>query len=155
VSGARHFQDLIVWQLADELRGETFALTATPRFGDDLKLRSQVEDAINSACRNIAEGFGADTHREFARFLRISRRSLNEVQDAFVGARAKKYVADCDLRPARILLRRLYPAMNAFIAYLDRTPNERNDARRPKPEQPPNPPKRTKNLKSPKSTNRD
>jgi four helix bundle protein len=127
---ARHFTELIVWQLASELREITLNLTAGQQFSRDLKLRAQTEDAIQSACRNIAEGFGADTHREFARFLRISRRSLNELQDAFRGAILCGYLLEPDLRPVRVVLRRLYPAMRSFIAYLDRTPDERNDAQR-------------------------
>ena len=86
MAGARHFTELIVWQLADELRRATLALTDRPAFRRDLKLHSQTEDAVNSACRNMAEGFGCETHREFARFLRIARRSLNELQDAYEAA---------------------------------------------------------------------
>ena len=132
MSAARHFKELLVWQLADSLRGEVFKLTARPDFTRDLKLRAQAEDAIQSTCRNIAEGFGADTHREFARFLRIARRSLNELQDIFEGALEKSYVTSEQLAAARLLLRRLYPALNRFVDYLDGTPEERNDARRPR-----------------------
>jgi four helix bundle protein len=80
--GARHFEELIVWQLSDQLRAETFKLTSRPAFARDLKLHSQTEDAVNSVCRNISEGFGG-SHAEFARYLRISRRSLNEVRTRF------------------------------------------------------------------------
>ncbi len=80
MAGAKHYSELIAWQLADQLRVQTLTLTARPRFVKDLKLNSQTEDAVNSVCRNIAEGFGCESHIEFARFLKISRRSLNEVQ---------------------------------------------------------------------------
>jgi four helix bundle protein len=126
MSGARHFTKLIVWQLADELRIETLRLTSRRQFERDLKLHSQTEDAINSACRNIAEGFGCKTHKEFAHFLRISRRSLNELQDTFQGALLKHHISSSDLVPARLLLRRLFPAMGSFIAYLDSTPDHPN-----------------------------
>ena len=128
MAGARHFRELRVWQLANAIRRDLFKLTGRPGFARDLKLRSQIEDAAHSACRNIAEGFGSDTHREFARFLRISRRSLNELQDGCLGALEKRYVTETDLRPIRLLLGRLYPAMSRFIAYLDSTPDERNEA---------------------------
>jgi hypothetical protein len=80
----------------------------------------------------------AATHREFARFLRISRRSLNELQDAFEGALEKGHVTPADQAPARMQLRRLYPAFTGFLAYLDRTPDHRHrrpdkGADRPKP----------------------
>jgi len=84
-----------------------------------LKLRSQIDDAVDSACRNIAEGFGCETHREFARFVRISRRSLNELQDGFRSATLRRYVDESDLVRVRQLLRRLFPAMSAFLRHLD------------------------------------
>jgi four helix bundle protein len=123
MSGARHFSDLTVWKLADELRVETLRLTSRAAFARNLKAQTQIEDAVNSICRNIAEGFGCDTHGQFAWFLRISRRSLNELQDAFRGAEQKGYVSSDDRGPITALMRRLYPALNRFIAYLDSTPD--------------------------------
>ena len=123
--GASHFSELTVWQLAVELRVETLKLTSRPAFARNLKAQTQAEDAVNSICRNIAEGFGCETHGQFAWFLRISRRSLNEPQDAFRGAEQKGYVTSHDRAPVRALTRRLYPALNRFIAYLDSTPDYR------------------------------
>jgi four helix bundle protein len=121
--GARHFSELTIWKIADELRVETFKLTSRPRFARDLKAQSQAEDAANSICRNIAEGFGCETHREFARFLGISRRSINELQDCLRGAQVKGYVTVADCAAVRVLFRRLYPALNGMLAYLRRTPD--------------------------------
>jgi four helix bundle protein len=139
VRGARHYSELTVWKLADELRIETLKLTSRPAFARNLKAQTQAEDAVNSICRNIAEGFGCDSHGQFAWFLRIARRSLNELQDAFRGAEQKGYVTSDDRTPVRALTRRLYPALNRFIAYLDSTPGYRpnrgitKDARRSQP----------------------
>ena len=85
----RHFSQLIVWRLAEEIRIKVFELTAKPSFAADFKAKSQCEDAASSVCRNIAEGFGCETHAEFARFVEISRRSLNEVHDVLHGAQLK------------------------------------------------------------------
>ncbi len=76
-------------------------------------------------CRNIAEGFGADTHGQFAWYLRVSRRSLNELSDALRSALQKRYSTPADLSPAFALVRRLYPALNNFISYLERTKDMR------------------------------
>ena len=119
LSGARHFRELIVWQLGDQHRIEVFKLTGQTRLRADLKLRSQIDDAADSVCRNIAEGFGCRSHREFARFVRISRRSLNEVQDGLHSAILKQYFAESDLEAARRLQRRLYAAMASLLRYLD------------------------------------
>ena len=116
--GARHFRELIIWQLGDQLRIELFKMTRRRPLQADLKLRSQLDDAIDSVCRNIAEGFGCGD-REFARFLRIARRSLNEVQDELRSALLKEYVTESDLIDARKLMRRLYPALSSLIRHLD------------------------------------
>jgi four helix bundle protein len=123
---ARHYTELVAWELADELRRETLKLTSRPAFMADLKLRSQVEDAAHSVCRNIAEGFPCASHVEFARFLEISIRSLNELGDGFRGATLKGHVAPPDLVAVRQLTRRLFPALARLRAYLRRTPSPRD-----------------------------
>jgi four helix bundle protein len=117
--GARHFTELIVWQLADQHRVQVFALTRRTPLHADLKLRSQIDDAVDSVCRNVAEGFGCETHREFARFVRIARRSMNEVQDGLRSAVIKEYLTDDDLTAVRQFQRRLYRAIAKLLAYLD------------------------------------
>jgi four helix bundle protein len=117
--GARHFTELIVWQLADQHRVQVFALTKRTPLYADLKLRSQIDDAVDSVCRNVAEGFGCETHREFARFVRIARRSMNEVQDGLRSAVIKEYLTDDDLTAVRQFQRRLYRAIAKLLAYLD------------------------------------
>jgi four helix bundle protein len=120
--GAKRYEDLIVWQLADQIRVLVFKLTQRECFARDLKLHSQTEDAVNSVCRNIAEGFGCK-HKEFARFLEISRRSLNELGDSFRAAQLKRYVTAHDYEPIWRLTQRLYPAFARFIRYLQTTPD--------------------------------
>ena len=127
VAGARHYRELIAWQIGDQLRIETFKLTRRPPFARDFRHQSQTEDAIDSVCRNIAEGFGCESHDEFARFLVISRRSLNEVFDTLRSAELKRYVTREELVPLQALGRRLYPALSNLIAYLRRTGKRAQD----------------------------
>ena len=127
--GARAFTQLVSWQLADALRQDVLKLTERPPLASRWKTRDQVEDAIDSVCRNIAEGFGAETHAGFAAYLRISRRSLNELRDAFRSALQKRFATAQELAPAFGLMHRLFPALNNFIAYLERTPNHRHRPR--------------------------
>ena len=125
-----HYSQLIVWKLAEEIRIKVFELTAKPLFAEDFKAKRQGEDAANSVCRNIAEGFGCETHAEFARFLEISRRSLNEVHDVLHGAQLKKYVTASELAPIRRLSNRIYPAFSRLLAYLRSTPTPRRSGTR-------------------------
>ena len=122
MKAARHYSELIVWKLAEEIRIEVFKLTAKPCFAADFRAKSQAEDAANSVGRNIAEGFGCTTHAEFARFLEIARRSLNELQDILHGAQLKEYVKPSELTPIRRLSDRIYPAFSRLLAYLRSTP---------------------------------
>jgi four helix bundle protein len=93
VAVARHYSQLICWQLADSLRVQIYKVTSRAPCKDDFKRKGQLEDAIDSVCRNIAEGFGGTSHKEFARFLEISRRSLNEVMDCIRSAHLKVCVS--------------------------------------------------------------
>jgi len=99
----------------------------------DFKAQGQADDAINSVCRNIAEGFACETHGEFATFLVYSVRSLNEVQDAMGGAAEKGYADAKDLALIRQLFKRLFPALGRFIAYLRRTRNRRRHTQKTSP----------------------
>ena len=120
--GVKRYEDLIVWQLGDQIRVLAFKLTERECFVRDLKLHSQTEDAVNSMCRNVAEGF-ACRHREFARFLEISRRSANELRDSFRAAQLKGYVTAGEYEPIWRLTHRLYPAYAGLIHYLRTTPD--------------------------------
>jgi four helix bundle protein len=123
---ARHFTQLVCWQLADALRRDTFALTRRQPFQCDFKHKAQTEDAADSVCRNIAEGFGCASHAEFARFLEIARRSLNELLDCLHSARLKGHVSADEMARVNGLARRLYPALGHLMAYLRRTPGPRH-----------------------------
>jgi four helix bundle protein len=118
VPPARHYTDLVVWQLSDALRREILQLTSRPGFAADLKLRSQTEDAAHSVCRNLAEGFPCRSHREFARFVEIAIRSLTELQDSLHAAVLKGHVAQGDLTAAQRLTRRLFPGLARLRHYL-------------------------------------
>ena len=55
---ARRYEDLVCWQLADELEEVVFELTAAGPVSKDFKFRDQIRDSSSSATRNMAEGFG-------------------------------------------------------------------------------------------------
>jgi four helix bundle protein len=118
VAGARHYTELIAWQLADAIRLEVFALTERPAFRRDFRLRDQTDDAIASVCRNIAEGF-AGSDAEFRHFLIIARMSLNELSDSLRSALLKNYIAQEELGAIAVLSRRLHPALAGLIRHLE------------------------------------
>jgi len=74
-----NYRHLRIYTLALALTTEVYALSRRLPPSEEFGLRSQWRRAAVSACLNIAEGSGASTNREFARFLEIARRSLYEV----------------------------------------------------------------------------
>ena len=120
MAGAAHFTELVVWQLADQIRTAVYPLTQRPPFSSDRRLREQAEDAIESVCRNIAEGFGCDSDAEFLRFLVYSRRSLNELVDSLRAAETKGHIRSADVIEIQALSRRFYPAMGGLMRHLRR-----------------------------------
>ncbi|MCC7125335.1 MAG: four helix bundle protein [Acidobacteria bacterium] len=77
--GVRRYQDLVVWQLAEELRREVCAVTAKPPVSRDLRFCDQLRRAAASPAANIAEGFVRFSHPEMAKFLGYARGSLAEL----------------------------------------------------------------------------
>jgi four helix bundle protein len=79
---ARRHQDLICWQLADQLRQLIIRHTAdgTPA-GRDYRFTSNLRDAISSVCRNQAEGFAKYKHRPQKPYFNTARSSLKETED--------------------------------------------------------------------------
>ena len=91
----------------------------------DGKLRSQIDDAVGAVCRNVTEAFSCDRDQEFARFVRLARGSVNDVQDGFRRAMMRKYVAEIDLRAAREVIVRLYPALTSLLVHCSAPPHRR------------------------------
>ena len=78
---ARHYEELICWQLATELKIRLYAVAERPHIRRDFKYVDQVRESAASAPSNIAEGFGRRSNKEFLHYLDIARGSLNEVQN--------------------------------------------------------------------------
>jgi four helix bundle protein len=118
MAGARHFRDLTCWQLANELKLSLYKLTDSPMIKADVRFREQLMDAARSAPRNIAEGFGRRTHREFALFLDIARGSLMECQNHLQDAVDRKYLTAEDFKALDALARRTCGAVARLQRYL-------------------------------------
>jgi len=113
-----HFQDLIAWQVADELRREVIAFTETGQAARDVKYRDQIRDAIASACRNTSEGFDRFRPAEFARLLEFARSSLGETQDGLIDAHERKYISGELFDRLWLLSKRALGANTNLMKYL-------------------------------------
>jgi four helix bundle protein len=68
---------LIVFQEARELVRMVHPITERVAFGD---LGNQIRRAAISVASNICEGAGSGSDRQFARYCRLARASVNEAQ---------------------------------------------------------------------------
>lgn len=114
----RDHRDLIAWRLANELRELVLQFTSEGPASRDFKYRDQVNDAISSVCRNIAEGFYKYEHPEFARYVRGARGSLGETQDLIEEGRQKGHASiELEARMSS-LARRAMIAISRLHRYL-------------------------------------
>jgi four helix bundle protein len=87
------FQNIRAWQRARALSLRVDSLAR--RFpGDYRSLRSQMRRAADGISAAIAEGCGAATQREFARFLDIAIKSASETQSHVISARDRRLISD-------------------------------------------------------------
>ena len=79
--GARHYKELIAWQLAEQFKNEVFAvLQANTRASGDRPYSQQLRNAATSVTSNIAGGFLRFAPGEFRRFLDYALGSLGEAE---------------------------------------------------------------------------
>lgn len=74
------FRKLDVWRTSHALVLNVHAAVKKIRGSDYRSLRSQMLRAAMSVPTNLVEGVGQKTAREFARFIRISLNSANELE---------------------------------------------------------------------------
>ena len=116
--GAKRYEDLVVYQLANELHRAVCEITASGAVARDFRFRDQLRDASASAPRNIAEGFARYRPKEFARFLQIARGSLAETDWHLQDGLARGYFSADIVQKLRGLCGRTSIAALRLIQYL-------------------------------------
>lgn len=91
--GFRRYDELICWQLSEELARRIYVVLERPTVSADIRWRSQIADAVSSSSRNMAEGFKRQSRGEFARFLDFSVASLSEVQSLLDHALMRHHIS--------------------------------------------------------------
>ena len=126
---AHHYEDLIFWQLATELRDRLYAVVERANVRRDFGYVDQVRESAASGPSNIAEGFGRRSNAEFLHYLDIARGSLNEVQNHLKDGVARRYIEEQEFRELLTLSRRAIAALARFQRYLRRNkrPPDGND----------------------------
>ena len=76
------FEDLIVWQKAQDLAEKIYNLVELNKFiQKDFSLKDQLRSAALSVSDNIAEGFEYNNNPDFYRFLRMAKGSCGEIRN--------------------------------------------------------------------------
>ncbi len=119
MAGVKRYEDLVCWQLAEELEKLVFELTETGPVSRDFNFRDEIRDSSSSATRNIAEGFGRFLPADHARFLRIARASLMETHNSARAGFNKGYFTEKDKDRMQRLCGRSGKAATGLIRYLE------------------------------------
>ena len=109
-----------MWQLANEVRLRVHRCTDCSGFRDQLWLQGQLRRSAQSACANVAEGFGRFKPKDFARFVRNARGSMEEIKSHLEEAGLLRLAGETELREIRVLADRACAAATKLIRYLEK-----------------------------------
>jgi four helix bundle protein len=89
------FEDLIIWQKAQELAAKIYQLADSNKFiVKDFTLKDQLKSASISISDNIAEGFEYNNNPDFHRFLRIAKGSCGEIRNKILFVKRLNYIEE-------------------------------------------------------------
>jgi four helix bundle protein len=131
MTGVRDHTELDCWKLCDELAERVHEISARPTFTDET-LKAQLDEAVDSPCPNIGEGFSRFYPKDNARFVRVAKGSLTEVMEHMRKARRRGYATAEEYGEITLLARRARGAVTGYARYLEsaRAPNPPSAPRR-------------------------
>lgn len=118
---ARRYQELVAWQLANQLKQEVYALVDSTPAKNDRRFCNQIMDSAASAPSNLAEGFGCYRHPEFARYSRVARSSLIETHNHLGDGVDRHFWSPRETARLQVLADRATGATTRLIRYLETT----------------------------------
>jgi four helix bundle protein len=124
------FEEIEAWKVSRKLSRVMQDLTGTAPFRRQRELSGQLRRAATSAMANIAEGFNSGSDIEFARFLRISRKSATEIQSHLYSALDSHAIRQDEFERIYGMAEDLKKLVGGFIRYLSSS-NRRRDPRLP------------------------
>ena len=86
------YRDLEVWRLGMDLTVEVYRITRTFPDSEKYGLVSQLQRASSSIPANLAEGYGRNSQKSLAHFLRVASGSLKEVETFLILAHHLEYI---------------------------------------------------------------
>jgi four helix bundle protein len=111
----RGFEDLQVYQLAEELADEIWDIVVEwPEFAKDT-IGKQMTRAADGIGANIAEGTGRGSFQDNRRFVKIARGSLYETRHWLRRAYKRKLLKNEQIKRLKSLVQTLAPKLNAYL----------------------------------------
>ncbi len=114
------YQKLFVWKQAHGLALEIYRATASFPPSEHFGLTTQLRRASVSVVSNIAEGSGRKNERDHARFLRIARGSICEVECQLLLSRDVGYLESAEWQVLDNHCREIGKMLNGLIRSLER-----------------------------------
>jgi four helix bundle protein len=129
---AKTFREMVVWQLAVELRENVLPLLELPTAKEDFKFRDQLADSVRSPARNIAEGYGRFNPAEISQFVRYARASLDETETHLRDGVASSYFPAEKVGPLIKLCVRCRKGLESWDSYLRKAQHDPRFQKNPK-----------------------
>lgn len=123
MAGWKHFREIAAWQHARTLKIKADAFLRQPQFKREYKFCDQLKDAARSGPRNIAEGFGRFSNRQFAHFVTIAKGSEAEVLNHFIDAHDQGLITEKELRDGEHAALKAMKAAVGLIKHLENSPD--------------------------------
>lgn len=131
MAGAKRPEELIAWQRCRQLSNVIFEITESGPAARNREFQQQIRHAAQSAAPLIAEGFVRYLPGDFARYLRMARAEIAEVQTDLDEARDRKYFSEEQEARALTVARRAMSLTTRLLASkLRQIENERERKKR-------------------------
>ncbi len=111
----KSYRDLIVWQKSVKMVTLVYKLIKVFPEDEKFGLTSQVKRSSVSVSSNIAEGYGRNYAKDYARFLQIARGSLFEMQTQLQIAVNLSFIEEKDLQEIKSLSIEIEKMLNVLI----------------------------------------
>ena len=95
----KSFEDLEIWQKAQQLAADIYLLTEqNQKIYKDFSFKDQIKRAVLSISNNIAEGFEYNNNNDFIRYLRFAKGSTGEVRNCLLFAIRVNFVSPTEIQ---------------------------------------------------------
>jgi four helix bundle protein len=111
----RNYKDLDAWKTGCELTKLIYQVTRQFPKEEMFGLTSQLRRSAVSVPSNIAEGYGRGARSEYARFLKISRGSLNELETQLIISEQLEFLSADQMKNILDILQKSFRILQGLI----------------------------------------